>query len=339
MAKEVKGQNKTNPKRTAAVKKPPTPNDVVVPPKGRYINPLTDFGFKRIFGNSLILKDFLNNVLELDDKIVGLRYQNVEQKGRTKTDRSAVFDLQCTTSKGEYIIIEMQNIPQLFFFDRAVYYITFPIQRQAKKGKWDYKLKPVYMVCLLNHKIDDAEEDNAENDDVTESAEVKPRQYHSKVQLVNVKTNRVVYKKLALVFIELSEFDKTEEQLETDYDWWLYILKNITQLQNMPDKVKRNKVFKALFEEAHIANMTPEELDKYDVSLKKYLNNMTAVDIVKSYKRELTASQKAFTASQKAFVASQKALVKQGNELTQKNKALQKALARVAELEQKFGLN
>ena len=336
---KVKGQNESKPKRAVAVSKPTTPSDVVAPPKGRYINPLTDFGFKRIFGNSLILKDFLNNVLELDDKIVRLRYQNVEQKGRTKNDRSSVFDLQCTTSKGEYIIIEMQNLPQLFFFDRAVYYMAIPIQKQAKKGKWDFKLKPVYMVCLLNHKIGDDEEDSAENDKVTENAEVKPKQYHSKIQLVNVNTNRVAYKKLALFFIELSEFDKTEEQLETDYDWWLYILKNITDLQKMPDKVKRNRVFKALFEEAHIANMTPEELDQYDISLKKYLNNMTATDVVKSYKRELASSKKELATQGRTLKVYINTLAEKDNTLAEKDNALAEKDKIIADLRKQLGLN
>ena len=123
MAKKVASQSKPKPKRTTAVRKTTSKKTVEVPlpPKGRYINPLTDYGFKRIFGNSLLLKDFLNNVLELPDKIVRIHYVNVEQTGRTKNERGSCYDLHCTTSKGDYIIIEMQNLPQPFFKDRVVY--------------------------------------------------------------------------------------------------------------------------------------------------------------------------------------------------------------------------
>ena len=281
MAKKVANQSKTKPKRTIAEKRASKEAvEVPLPPKGRYINPLTDYGFKRIFGNSLLLKDFLNCVLELTDKIVRLYYVNVEQKGRTKNERDSFYDLHCTTSRGDYIIIEMQNLPQPFFKDRVVYYATQQIQKQAKKGKWDFKQRAaVYSVNLLNFKISD-DEDNDKGE------------YHHCVQLMYKKTKRVFYKKMSLIFIELSEFNKTEEELKTNYDWWLYILKHLSELKEMPEAVKRSRVFKQLSEEAEIANMTPEELNLYDISLKNLFNQMTPEDIVKSYQKELVSSQK-----------------------------------------------
>ena len=282
-------QSKSKPKRTATVKKPASKKAVVVPepPKGRYINPLTDYGFKRIFGNSLLLKDFLNNVLELPDKIVRLHYVNVEQKGRTKNERDSFYDLHCTTSKGDYIIIEMQYLPQPFFKDRVVFYAAQQIQKQAKKGKWNYKLKAVYSISMLNFKISDDEDDNK-------------GEYHHCVQLTYNRTKRVFYKKMTFLFIELSEFNKTEAELQNDYDWWLYILKHLPELNEMPQAVNRSRVFKQLSEEAEIANMTPEELNLYDISLKNLLNQMTPEDIVKSYQKELAASQKIIEAREKA---------------------------------------
>ena len=122
------------------------------PSAGKYINPLTDFGFKRLFGerNKELMIDFLNSVLDLKDKIVSLEYKNVEQTGQIKKDRGAFFDLHCLTKKNEYIIVEMQHVPQTYFMDRVLYYATFPIQKQAQKGKWNYRLNPVYLVCLLD---------------------------------------------------------------------------------------------------------------------------------------------------------------------------------------------
>ena len=137
MAKTSKSQT-VNKQKTATYDP-----EIIQEPMGRYINPLTDFGFKRIFGteaNKDLLIDFLNSVLEIEGKIVSLDYQNPEQKGRIKTARDAFLDLYCTTGKGEHIIVEMQNLPQTYFIDRVMYYVTFPIQKQAKKGKWNFKL-------------------------------------------------------------------------------------------------------------------------------------------------------------------------------------------------------
>jgi len=228
---------------------------IVEEPVGRYINPLTDFGFKRIFGeeaNTDLLIDFLNSVLEIDDKIVDLQHKNPEQKGRIKTARDAFLDLYCVTSTDEHIIIEMQNLPQPYFFDRVLYYLTFPIQKQAVKGrgKWNFNLKPVYSVNILNFSFSDTDE------------------YIQHVLFMNRKTNRVIYDKLALVFIELSDFKKSADELKTNDERWLFVLKHLAYLQDMPETLKNSKIFQKLFMEAEIANMTPEELDKYDKSLK-----------------------------------------------------------------------
>jgi len=242
--------------------------------KGRYINPRTDFGFKRIFGsesNKDLLIHFLNSVLDLDDKIVNLEYSNVEQRGRIKTERGAFFDLRCTTSKGEYIIVEMQNIPQEYFKDRALYYVSFPILKQGEKKKtWNFELKPVYSVNLLNFRLDEMDD-------------TKEHQYIHKVQLVDVKTGSVFYKKLVFVYIELPDFDKEENELKTDEDRWLDLLKNIDRLDFLPDDMKRNRIFRKVSEQAELANLTPEELDLYDESLKIYRNMYTTKHILNDY--------------------------------------------------------
>ena len=120
----------------------------------RFINPFTDFGFKKLFGtefNKDLLIDFLNQVLDHREQIKDLTYLNAEHQGRSNDDRKAIFDVYCENEQGEKFIIEVQNVYQEFFKDRSVFYATFPIQAQATKGKkWDYHLKAVYAVGLLN---------------------------------------------------------------------------------------------------------------------------------------------------------------------------------------------
>jgi predicted transposase/invertase (TIGR01784 family) len=120
--------------------------------KEKYINPFTDFGFKKIFGseyNKELLIDFLNQVLGERERIQDLTYMNTENQGKTQWDRKAVFDLYCENERGEKFIIELQNVAQLYFKDRSIFYASFPIQEQASKGKdWDYYLKAVYTIGI-----------------------------------------------------------------------------------------------------------------------------------------------------------------------------------------------
>ena len=124
---------------------------------GKYINPLTDFGFKKLFGtepNKALLIDFLNQILP-DRKIKDVTYSSSEKQGLTEIDRKAIFDLYCIGDNGERFIVEMQKAKQNFFKDRSVFYASFPIQEQSKKKTWNYKLDPVFSVGILDFIFDD----------------------------------------------------------------------------------------------------------------------------------------------------------------------------------------
>ena len=110
----------------------------------KYVNPFTDFGFKKLFGsepNKEFLIDFLNTLLPENHKIEDLTYTKSEHLGSSALDRKAIFDLYCTGKDGQKFIVEVQKAKQNFFKDRSVYYSTFPIQEQAKRGDWDFRLE------------------------------------------------------------------------------------------------------------------------------------------------------------------------------------------------------
>lgn len=84
----------------------------------RFINPFSDFGFKKLFGtefNKDLLIDFLNQVLGDREQIKDLTYLNSENQGRTQEDRKSIFDLYCENERGEKFIIEVQNVYQKHF--------------------------------------------------------------------------------------------------------------------------------------------------------------------------------------------------------------------------------
>lgn len=103
-----------------------------------FINPFTDYGFKKIFGEEVskpFLIDFLNSILPSHHQISDLTFKNTEQLGQTDNDRKAIYDIYCESLTGEKFIVELQRIHQEFFKDRTLYYATFPITEQAKKGR------------------------------------------------------------------------------------------------------------------------------------------------------------------------------------------------------------
>ncbi|MGV3541532.1 MAG: Rpn family recombination-promoting nuclease/putative transposase, partial [Rufibacter sp.] len=208
----------------------------------KYINPFTDYGFKKLFGeepNKELLLDFLNELLkEEQGEIKHLTYLKNENLGTSEIDRKAIFDLYCENERGEKFIVELQKTKQNFFKDRTVYYSTFPIREQAKRTGWNYELKAVYTVAILDFVFD---EDKAE-----------PHKYRYDVKLTDQETKEVFYDKLTFIYLEMPKFNKTLEELETRFDKWLYIIRNLHRLDRIPDKL-RERVFEKLFAAAEIA--------------------------------------------------------------------------------------
>ncbi len=230
----------------------------------KYINPFTDFGFKKLFGsepNKDLLIDFLNQVLPSQRRIRDLTYAKHEHLGQTDLDRKAIFDLYCIGENGERFIVEMQKAKQNYFKDRCVYYASFPIQEQGQRGGWDFQLSEVYTVGILDFVFDEDQEKT---------------QVRHEVQLKDQQC-RVFYDKLTFIYLEMPNFTKTEAELETTFDKWMYVLKHLPDLERRP-QVLQERVFEKLFSVAEIAKFTPEERQGYEQSLKYYRDLKNVID-------------------------------------------------------------
>ena len=102
---------------------------------GLYINPLTDYGFKKVFGDEEIMREFLNDLLEPQSPIKHVTFLNKDVEPDNDTLRGIIYDMRCQTEDGKEIIVEMQNRGQTFFNDRIVYYLANSIAPQGHKGK------------------------------------------------------------------------------------------------------------------------------------------------------------------------------------------------------------
>ena len=193
----------------------------------KYAELLCDFMFKRLFGsesNKDVLIDFLNMILQ-DHEIVDVDFIPTEHLGLTKEDRKAVFDISCTCQNGETLIIEVQKGYQEYFRKRAVFYTSYPINEQGRKAKeefiknhqckddgesfrWDFNLKPVTVVAILNFKFDHA-------------GSWPEDQYNSSYRLREDSTGEVMTDVLRYVFLELGRFHKRLWELESVFDKWM----------------------------------------------------------------------------------------------------------------------
>ena len=222
----------------------------------KYVNPYTDFGFKLLFGTAMnkeLLISFLNALLFKEETVKDVTYLNAEHLDTQEYDRRAVFDVYCENEKGEKFLVEMQRGEQQFFKDRSLYYSTFPIREQGKRGPWDYELKAVYVIGILNFSFDDTDNEH----------------FHHEVKLVDLHTHKVFYDKLAFIYLEMPKFSKREDELETMFDKWLFVLRNLSSLFERP-RALQNRVFDRLFETAEIARFSRKELSEYWESLKNF---------------------------------------------------------------------
>ena len=226
----------------------------------RYINIYTDFAFKKVFGteaNKDLLISFLNQLMGLtgDSEITDVTYLNPEQLGDNINERRAVYDVYCSTGNGEHFIVEMQKAKQDHFKDRALYYSSFAIREQGTKGSilkpWDYKLMPVYVVGILNFVMDE------EDEEVITRVTLKDDR------------NREFNKNLQFIFIEMPKFTKEEPELETFLDKWLYVIKNISRLDDKPQALTEG-IFKKLFDVAEISQFSKLDRAEYEESLKVF---------------------------------------------------------------------
>jgi predicted transposase/invertase (TIGR01784 family) len=235
--------------------------------KAKYINPFTDFGFKKIFGEEAskpLLIDFLNALLPQTNKIVDLTFKNTEQLGQTDLDRKAIYDIYCENEIGEKFIVELQKAKQNYFKERTIYYSTFPIREQAEKGEWNYDLKTVYCIGILDFTFDDYETEPEKNEVV-----------HT-IKLKN-QNGKTFYDKLTYIYLEMPNFKMEESHLKTRLDKWLFFIKHLEDFQDIP-AIFSDNIFTQAFEKAELAKFGPIELDNYENSLKMYRDLKGVID-------------------------------------------------------------
>lgn len=233
----------------------------------KYINPFTDVGFKRIFGQELskpLLLDFLNSLFGGEKHIVNLTFLDKEQPALYEEDRSLIYDIYCETNEGEKIIVEMQNKSQPYFKNRSIYYISESIARQGERGSsWNYAIDAVYLIAFLNFIPLDFK-----------------RQFRTDVVLAEKDTVEQFSDKMRMTFLQLPLFDKEAGECENQVERWIFLLKNMETLSRLP-WAAQSAVFKKLESIADVGAMSRDERLKYDESLRKYRDTISVFEGVR----------------------------------------------------------
>jgi len=223
-----------------------------------FADPRSDIAFKKIFGSqerSHILISFLNAALGFSGErsIASLVILNPYQAPKIKGLKESNLDVKAKDQAGREFIVEMQVERDIHFTKRAVYYSAKAYTQQLGKSlKYD-TLNPVYFLGILDFSI-------------FEGAEPISRHL-----ILNEKTRNQDIKELEFNFIELDKFDKTEKQLKTIVDKWLFFLKNTSQLDAVPKALKSEPEIDEAFEIANQHNWTLAEIDYYEKSeMKRY---------------------------------------------------------------------
>ena len=230
----------------------------------KFINPFTDVGFKRIFGQEFskpVLLAFLNSLLEGERVIVNLKLLDKEQIGLAEGDKSLIYDVYCETDTGEYIIVEMQYKSHIRFKERCLFYTAYSIARQGEPGKfWKYNIRAVYLVALLNFKTPSVSEE-----------------FRTDVALMDMQHHRQFSDKLRMIFLQMPYFTKEAEECETIFEKIIYTLKHMDILQRMP-WMAQNAVFQRLAEIADVASLSKEERMRYDEYLRAYRDTIVVME-------------------------------------------------------------
>lgn len=223
---------------------------------GRFIDPRADWAFKRIFGcddTKECLITFLNGLFKGELVIKDVTFGKTEQIKQREDERGVIFDVTCKTDDNRVVIVEMQKKEQEYFADRALFYSAKAIVGQGLKGRWNYRLAPVYTVCVMDF----------------EAEYGLPHQFRTDMALCNLKTGKQESEKLRIVYLQLPLFkEKTEEECKDDiFKCWIYILKNMDELKEMPF-LDKYPVFRKLAEIGDLRKLTPEEQEMYDEDIK-----------------------------------------------------------------------
>jgi predicted transposase/invertase (TIGR01784 family) len=214
----------------------------------KFVDPKTDIAFKKIFGNNAhksILIEFLNEILELDYLIESVDIADTYQPPKIYGLKSTSLDIKAKDQSKREFIIEMQVIKESWFSQRAMFYSSKAYSQQLAIGGNYQELKPVIFLGILNFEAFEHES------------------HFSRYLLLNSETKQHDLKELEFNFVELPKFTKTEYELDTVADKWIYFIQQAIKLDHIPENTD-TPALKLAYEVAAQHKWSAKELEMYE---------------------------------------------------------------------------
>lgn len=233
--------------------------------KEKYINLLHDWGFKYLFKREqhkdLLIK-FLNGLLHdgsEDGEITDIRYLDTDiQSEEDEYGRNSSLDLLCTDQKGDRYMIEVQCAYQNYIRERSLFYVCQMYARSGKKGEWDYHVKGIISINILNFKL---------KDDI---------KFRSDYLMLDTEDNTSRLGGLRLIFLQVPRISDTFEECNSLAEKWMWGLKNISKMKNKPLRELKEE-FQRISELADMASLSEKERRYYQCEekrLRDYINSV-----------------------------------------------------------------
>lgn len=227
-----------------------------------FVNILHDWGFKYIFKRKAhkdLLITFLNDLLQGEQPITDVEYQDTDLQSEFDRGRNVAVDLLCTGSDGKKYLVEMQYGAQSYIVERVFYYGCKLYTDSGEKGDWDYQVKGVISICILNFILEDDEK------------------IRTDYELIDTIEHHRRYDKFKIVFLQVPRISTTFESCKSETEKWLYLFKNMKEMKyKTPANLK--KEFTRLLEIARVAALSDKDRREYDALEKHYRDYMNQMD-------------------------------------------------------------
>mgnify|MGYP003291728763 CR=1 FL=1 len=236
--------------------------------------PITDYSFKKIFAtekNKHFLIAFLNSAVSAyTGEIADITYLPTEKYGSALEEKRVVFDIACKDTNDKEFIIEMQRAQQPDFVDRSLVYLGRSLSASLTKGERRYRVMPTYSVNLLDFEL----------------AEYRATGECFRAIFFKDQKNRLLTPKIGIFYFNLCNFAAQQEDVSGELRQWLYLLKNMQNLDE-DDYLEQCGIFRDLLDECRISKMSKMENETYKKSVLEYEDVQEAV----AYAKELAAKE------------------------------------------------
>jgi len=252
----------------------------------RFISILSDYGFKKTFGNTtstLFLRTSIQALIKSEVPIASVEFDRNEITGLTKSNRGGVFDVSCVDDDGDSYIIDMQLDELKKFIKRSTFYAANRYGLITKRGDFLFdELKKIYMISFLNGVV------------FPDSLEL-----HHIGKLRN-QHGELMGNEITQVMFEMGKWNKPVEEIKTNLDKLIYVMKVTHTLKeadtfNPPEFWSEEWIQEAI-KELDLSNMTPMEREyaerqivkavMYNTSMKEREEAMRERDELKEQRTE-----------------------------------------------------